>query len=874
MAAAIGLALAAGFVRRSSPRYARLATCAVALAIAWCAFSATGWRATLRQADVLAVELEGRDLQITGVVASLPQRTANGLRFQFEVERATRDGQPVGVPVALPAVVSLGWYAGFEADAAWSPAQRQLRAGQRWRFTVRLRQPHGLSNPYGFDQELRSFEEGVGASGSVRDASPPLLLDRAAAHPVERLRQQVRDAIELQVADPRAAGVLTALSVGDQSSIERSDWDVFRRTGIAHLVSISGLHVTMFAWLAAAAVGAAWRRSVRATALVPAPAAALWGGVLAAFAYAVFSGWGVPSQRTVWMLVAVAVLRSAGACWPWPLVLLAAATVVTAIDPWALLQPGFWLSFAAVGLLMVSGPLQANRVNPTNVPEPWSEGSAAGPLGAGDTTVLPTAGWRAHFATGRAAVSGGLRTQLIATVGLAPLTLVFFQQLSLVGFAANLVAIPLVTLVVTPLALLGSVLPWLWLAGAWLVSALSVALGWLAQLPLAVWSVGAAPWWAAGSGLLAAVLLVMPLPWRVRALAVPLLLPLLMPPHALPLFGQFELVAADIGQGTAVLVRTRHHLLVYDTGPQYSPDTDAGQRVLLPLLRARGEQRIDMLVLSHRDSDHVGGAAALLRSDLSIGELRSSVEDAHPLRLLAQLRAVPTSRCIAAQQWVWDGVRFEVLHPAAVDYASLRRSNAMSCVLRIQAADATTRLDAGGALDLTPRTVAIGGVVAGGANSLRGVVALLTGDIEREQETELLREQAQSLAAAVLMAPHHGSKTSSSPAFLDAVAPRVAVFQAGHHNRYGHPAAEVLARYRGRGIALIDSPACGAWTWRSDEAVPAATAARSATAEPAHAAGECHRMTEHRYWHWRAPMAAEAGADADASTSAATAAAH
>ncbi len=738
-----------------------------ALGLALLAFGTTGERAARRLADALPAAIEGRDLQITGVVASLPQRTASGLRFRFEVEQALQDGQPAVVPATL----SLGWYHGFDADATPTAAQLELRAGQRWSFGVRLRRPHGLSNPHGFDQELRWFEEGVRATGSVRDTPTPLLIDRAAAHPIERLRQRVRDAIEAAVPDRRAAGVLAALAVGDQSSIERNDWELFRRTGISHLVSISGLHITMFAWLAGVAIGALWRRSARLSHRLATPTAALWGGFAVAFAYAVFSGWGVPSQRTVWMLATVCLLRSAGLRWPWPLVLLSAATVVTVLDPWALLQPGFWLSFAAVGLLMVSGDQKP-------------------------------------VASLRGVIVGGLRTQLVATLGLTPLTLVFFQQLSLVGYAANLIAIPLITLVITPLALLGSILPPLWTLGAWVVSALSAGLGWLSGAPAAVWSVGVAPGWAQAAGLLAAGLLVMPLPWRVRMLAVPLVLPLLLPPRALPTAGQFELVAADVGQGTAVIVRTRHHVLVYDAGPQYSPDSDAGQRVLLPLLRARGDHRIDMLLLSHRDTDHVGGASALLQS-LPIGELASSIEDSHPLRIDARLQGVPTGRCEAGQRWDWDGVRFEVLHPSGDDYARVQRSNAMSCVLRVQGASAS---------------------------------ALLTGDIERDQEIRLLREHRDALRSDVLLVPHHGSKTSSIAAFLDAVAPRVAVFQAGHRNRYGHPAGEVLARYRERGIATVDSPACGAWSWRSDSEVAAQS-------------GSCIRADEPRYWHWHAAPA-------------------
>ena len=771
-------------------RLHRVTGVGVAIGLALLAFGATGGRACVRLANALPMTLEARDVQVTGVVASLPQRTSNGLRFRFEVEQATLSG----TTVAVPAVVSLGWYHGFDGDATLSAAQLDLRAGQRWRYTVRLRRPHGLANPNGFDQELRWFEEGVRATGSVREAPAPQLIERAVAHPIERLRQRVRDAIDAAVPEARIAGVLTALAVGDQSSIDKEDWELFRRSGISHLVSVSGVHVTMFAWLAGVAIGLLWRRSARAMAWLPAPTAALWGGLVVALAYAVFSGWAVPAQRTVWMLGTVTLLRSAGLRWPWPLVLLTAATVVTVIDPWALLQPGFWLSFAAVGLLMVSGDNGALTPE-IEATDPAVSAPARSPI------------WRRAIVKLRAEITGGLRTQLIATLGLAPLTLVFFQQLSLVGLAANLVAIPLITLVITPLALLGCSAPVLWTAGAAVVSLLTAWLGWLADAPSVLWSVAVAPWWAQAAGLLAAVLLVMPLPWRLRLLALPLVWPLLLPPRELPPVGQFELVAADVGQGTAVLVRTRHHLLVYDSGPQYSPDADAGQRVLLPLLRARGDHRIDTLVLSHRDTDHVGGAATLLQN-LPIAGLTSSIEDTHPLRLLAQQQGVPAHRCEAGQRWDWDGVHFEVLHPTAGDYALALRSNAMSCVLRVQ------------------------GAAPGDGGSV-----LLTGDIEREQEIRLLREHPEALRSAVLIVPHHGSKTSSTAAFLDAVAPQVAVFQAGHLNRYGHPAEEVLARYRERGIERIDSPACGAWTWRSGTDVGIQPAV-------------CERAEARRYWNW------------------------
>jgi competence protein ComEC len=364
----------------------------------------------------------------------------------------------------------------------------------------------------------------------VRDA-PATLLDASAGHPVERLRQRVRDAIYAHVADRRAAGVLAALAIGDQGAIERDDWDLFRNTGVAHLMSISGLHVTMFAWLAGALIGAAWRRSTRAMRRLPAPSAARWGGLGAATAYAFFAGWGVPSQRTVWMLATVTLLQAGGLRWPWALVLLAAAFVVTVVDPWALTQAGFWLSFMAVGLLMASSPATGAA------PEP------------GDDRALGWRGWPKRFA---ASIRGGLRTQVTATLGLTPLTLVFFQQVSLVGFLANLVAIPLVTLVITPLALVGIALAPLWSLAAAIVQGLDALLAGLASVPGgAVWSVGVAPVWAQVAGLLAAVLVVLPLPRRAKLVAVPLALGLLVPPASLPSEGNFDVVAADIGQGTA-----------------------------------------------------------------------------------------------------------------------------------------------------------------------------------------------------------------------------------------------------------------------------------------------------------------------------------
>ncbi len=767
LAAAVALAAVAAMLgRRHAGATAGGAKLAWALAAALLAFGVCSSRAALFAAGALAPPLEGRELQVEGIVDAMPQQGPAGTRLRFEAAQAFWRGEPVDVPAQL----SLGWWTG-EGGVAAPP----FVPGERWRLTVRLKAPHGLLNPHGFDTELWLWEQGLQASGSIAAATR---LEAAGwRRPVERARQAVRDAIVARVDEARSAGVVAALVTGDQSAIGRADWELFRETGVAHLMSISGLHVTLFAWIAAAVAARAWRRSARLCLACPAQHAALVAGVLLAAAYAVFSGWGVPSQRTVLMLATVALLRLAGRRWPWPQVWLLAAAVVLAADPWALLQPGFWLSFVAVGVLFATD---------------------AGMAGA----RLEAAPDRAGVHRALHSLAALLREQVVITAALAPLTLLLFQQVSLVGLLANLMAIPWVTLVVTPLAMLGVAVPALWNASALAVQALGWLLEHLAAWPLATLSRPAVAPGLGAAAVVGGVLLVMRLPWRLRLLGLPLVLPALLWQPPRPGEGRFDVMAADVGQGNAVLVRTRHHALHYDSGPRWSADNDAGGRVLVPLLRALGE-RPDLLVLSHRDSDHTGGAASVLAAQPGLPVL-ASLEPGHPLRALA-----PTRDCEAGQAWTWDGVRFEVLHPPPGQGEAVK-PNARSCVLRVVAAD--------------------------------GAAALLTGDIERAQESALV-EAGVPLAADFLLAPHHGSGTSSSAGFIDAVAPAVAVVQAGYRNRFGHPAAAVLERYAAAGVPVVGTPGCGALRWRSQ------------------APGQwlCTRDERRRYWHHVQTDAAAAG---------------
>lgn len=748
--ALVGWGLAAIKTGAFALRLAAIGLAAVALSFGLC-----GARAVVFAGQGLDAALEGRDIALVGVVAAMPQRNELGQRFRLDVESAQLAGSEVRVPPRLV----LGWYGGEGVPT--------LRAGERWQMAVRLRAPHGNLNPHGFDYELWLWEQGIQATGYVRTGpndARPRRIGSTWQHPVERARQAVREAIFERVSDRKSAGLLAALVVGDQNAIDRADWDIFRATGVAHLMSISGLHVTMFAWTASLVVGWLWRRSSRLCLAWPAQHAALVGGVLLAGGYALFSGWGVPAQRTMWMLAAVALLRLSGRHWPWQMLWLLAGAVVVTLDPWALMQAGFWLSFVAVGVLFATD----------------SGAASPHPIGAA-----------ARFRS-------MLREQGVVTVALTPLSLLLFGQVSVVGVLANLVAIPWVTLVVTPLAMAGVLVPWLWDLAAWAVQGLGWLLQVLAAWPFATYSGAAAPVWAGAAGVLGGLLLAMRLPWHAKALGLPLLLPVLLWQAPRPAAGEFELLAADIGQGNAVIVRTAGHTLVYDTGPRYSADNDAGHRVLVPLLRAFDE-KVDTVVVSHRDSDHSGGAAAVLAMQPR-SRLLSSIEAQHELQ---QVR--PARRCQAGQRWQWDGVDFEVLHPEPADYEAPAGSNALSCVLRI-------------------------------ANGRQA--ALLAGDIELAQEVRLV-EQGAALKADVLLVPHHGSKTSSSEAFIDAVRPRWALVQAGYRNRFGHPAQAVAARYRERGIALVESARCGAARWSS--------------ADAGHMA--CERDEAPRYWHHRMPPA-------------------
>lgn len=759
-AGVLALVAAWRLARRRSVALAWQSGAAAVLGFLWAAQFAQ-----LRLADELSFADEGRDVAIVGVVASLPAQLERGTRFEFDVERVDTPG------IRIPAHVSLAWYG---AAAAVRPAER-------WRFVVRLKRPHGVLNPGGFDFEAWMLERNLRASGYVRDAAAadaPRRLDAIVGSPgalVDRARHTLRERLQQRLQSERYGGVLIALILGDQRAIREADWALFNRTGISHLVSISGLHITMIAGIAAALVGAAWRRSRRLLAAAPAQSAAALGAVLAALAYCLLAGWGVPAQRTFFMLATVALallLRRQARAFA---TLAVAAAVVCLIDPWAAIAPGFWLSFGAVAAIFTIVTGRPEQVT----------------------------GWRAKLAE-------VARIQGAVTLALVPLTVVLFQQLSIVSPFANAVAIPLVSLVVTPLALLGGLfaalpeplsslaVPCLALAH-WLFDWLAAALRWSLTIPWASLAIAAPPWWTLVLAIAAVVWLLAPRGWPLRGIAMLWLIPLFAWPPARPAAGELWVTAIDVGQGMALLLETSAHAVLYDTGPRYSPETDAGARVIAPYLRWRGIDRLDLMVVSHLDSDHSGGAASLLRG-VPVDRVWSSLPADNLLLSDTNARA---QRCSDGQSLALGPMELRVLHPRADDYQRNASTNALSCTLEVRAG---------------PHRV------------------LLTGDLPTREEAALI-ERHPTPAATLVTAPHHGSRGSSSPAFVEAVRPAWVVYQAGYRNRFGHPADEVVARYAAVGAKSVRTDHAGAtqWRMRADGSIDI----------------ESMRAPRRRYWHNR-----------------------
>ncbi len=779
------VAACVGCVLRGRRRIVAFAIAAAAIGFAYAAV-----RAEVRLQQHLPVEFEQRDIELTGFVRGLPEPQAEGTRFLFEVESngaGLRDFPRIvrllSMPSALPALV----------------------AGQRWTLTARLKRAHANANFSLRDGEVSLLERGIRATGSVSASRPARRLRGDAIGPwltIDRWRARIRQRIETVLADAPHRGIVVALAVGAQDSVSDADWAVLRATGTSHLVAISGLHIGFVAGLAAFICGFVWKRiclrGVPAPLVVAAPKVAALGAASFAAFYAALAGFNVPAQRTLWTLAVFAVAFVGGRRPAASLVLAWALAFVLIGDPWAVTSPGFWLSFVAVAAILHAIAAYGRRAKkaPPDDTDDWLAGmEARDPVlpddGASSEAVADapsrkpsrslTSACRRAVMKLRQHIASSARVQYAVTLSLAPLTAYWFSQIPLVGPLANAFAIPWISFVVTPATLVGLILPapldvpMLHLAHG----ALCILFDALERLADAgpAWSLWRLPqpgMFALAASLAGAAWALAPRGWPLR-FAVPLTwLPLVVPASSGVAQGAFRVTALDIGQGSALVVETARHTLLFDAGP--GPEsTHAGERIVAPYLLATGVHSLDALVVSHSDSDHAGGAPAVLQA-VPVRQLLASLPASHPLWSDAEKRGGDTLRCVAGQHWIWDRVDFRVVWP---DPGPLTGTpNHQACVLKV--------------------------------TNAAGRAALFTADIEADVERTLLARDRTALRADVLIVPHHGSRTSSTEPFLDSVGPLAAVFQVGYRNRFHHPNPTVYARYRLRDIALTRSDEDGA----------------------------------------------------------------
>jgi competence protein ComEC len=674
----------------------------------------------------LPAVLDGQRLRLEGEVLGLPQPTETGQRFLFQPDQAA--GFKGRLPPALRLRIEC-------RDSHVRPAP-----GERWQLYLKLRSPRGLRNPASFDYEAWLHAARIGGLGSCIDHPGNRRLAPASDPGIEGLRARLLAALHQAIESWPHGGIVQALALGEASAITAAEWKLLQLTGTIHLVSVSGLHISLVAL------------GVRA--LVP-PLFQLWPGLAggswvatvaavlafsAALGYAVLSGFAVPAQRSVAMVAVWLLAELQGHRYAPTQVLAVALMVVLLLDPLSVLGNGFWLSFGAVLLLLLAGA-------PVAVRQPGA--------------------WR------------WLKPQLALSLGLVPALLLLGGEVPLTSLPANLLAVPFVAAVTTPLAVIGLLAElllegggrWLWQAAA------------LSLRPLWLWleclqTLGGAGWTPPVAGhpgfialLVVTLLGLSPAGLAGRLSALLLLLLALAPPSPRLAPGAFALAVLDVGQGTAAVVTTRGHTLVYDTGPRYSERFEAGGAILAPYLRSQGRRAVDTLVLSHGDLDHSGGVPGLLAA-LPVRRILTSVPTRFP--------AGRAEACRAGQAWHWDGVGFRFLHP---DDSPQWRGNDGSCVLRIDGPHGS---------------------------------ALLPGDIEARAETRLLETRSAAGPVTLVLAPHHGSRTSSTPAWVNTLEPRWVVFTVGHRNRFGLPRPEVLRRWEATGAVLLDSARHGAIEFQFD----------------------------------------------------------
>ncbi len=732
----------------------------------------------------LLPQYEGVDLVVEGMVSSLPVSPAvapnktishqhlNSQRVRFDFT-LTKIISPNNIAFAnFPKRLRLSWYR----------PPLKIQAGEFWHFTVRLKRPYGLSNPGGFNYENWLFQQRIQARGYIRRNSFNQQLEMLPSNLfLSRWLVQFRQSILNKISNNVEVGRNTefirhlteALILGYRSGLTSHQWQIFQRTGTIHLMAISGLHIGLVAGLVYLFVGFLWRLTGRGCLILPAPQVAAVAALFAAAVYAMLAGFTIPTQRALVMLT-VAMLPIVFKRTPLPAskIIALSLIVVLLIDPLAVLAQGFWLSFLAVGLIIFLVQ------KPADEPEPLGQ--------LQKNLTIPTA-MQGFFQRTYASVIQFGRIQWALTLAMFPLVLYFYQSSSLVSPFANFVAIPVMSLAVVPLMFIATIFLFLNTTVAHFLFQLVdfiYSLLWTLLETLAHWQFSTLDFsitsaWLLLSCFLAILLILSVKGTPMRWLALIIFLPVLF--HSGPKLKQQEaqVTVLDVGQGLSVVVQTKSHILVFDTGPRYSPSFDTGRAVVVPYLRQMRRTTIDTLVISHGDNDHIGGLQSIT-SMLTVKRVLTSIP--HAVKGELADKTVAVVACKQGQQWQYDGVEFNILSPFEIsDSETGHDENNQSCVLKI--------------------STGFGAV-------------LITGDIERETESYLYHTIKKQLAADVLVVPHHGSNTSSLAGFIKAVSPEYAVFTVGYKNRYRLPSKKVVWRYQQNSQArLLKSDMTGALTF-------------------------------------------------------------
>ena len=601
----------------------------------------TGW-GIWQLRYVLPDAWQRQDLQAIGSVVSLPQTDSRRVRFEFAIQKIW-DPDGVLVPSSPIKKVQLSWY--------HPPADVEIGPGQQWRLVLRVRRPHSFMNPGGFDYEAFLFQRGIQAQGYVRGT--PVLLGTDGVYPITKLRQSIKSRFAQLAISPQARGTFNALLIGDRSDLAPTTRRLLQRNGISHLIAISGLHLTMVGGMLFLLLLPLLNRCYRpGSALAAFPplrcAAALVLPLL--WCYAFLAGFSLPTQRALLMFTVFLGTILFGRFYRLLTVYLVAMTLVLLVNPLAALTAGFYLSFAAAGLILLIGSKLVRKQSTAH-------------LGLRFRDYLLSL----------------VLLQIALGLFLAPIVLFFFYEFSLAGFVVNLIAIPLTTFILMPwlfvnTALLFCVPDLIEPSFQFLAAAIDLCYTGLAFLAARSWSWVQLPQpsllalLAAGCGVLVWVC-------RRRAadvvLAVLFFIPLLLPVEHAPATGQLRVTFLDVGQGLAVHLRTARHQLIYDTGAAYSAGASAGTLVLLPYLRQQGRTDLDRVIVSHLDKDHSGGLADLL-DQVHVDSLMLN---------FAIQTTIPVLPCRAGASWTWDGVHFEIIHPST----TYRNRNDGSCVLSVTA---------------------------------------------------------------------------------------------------------------------------------------------------------------------------------------------